>query len=154
MAVSGPNGQGAGSPRSEYVLRRRVHFYELDSAGIVHFSTYLRYVEEAEHAMWRAAGLSIAPPGSDIGFPRVNVSCEYLRPLHFEDEFDIHIRVAALTEKSIRYACVLMKGDVTVANITMTVLCVQTRPGERMRATAIPPAIAARFAVHEEYAGA
>ncbi|HCE02754.1 MAG TPA: acyl-CoA thioesterase, partial [Acidobacteria bacterium] len=47
---------------SEFRLTRRVQFYETDSAGIVHFSVFFRYMEEAEHAMWRAAGLSIAVP--------------------------------------------------------------------------------------------
>ncbi|HCQ99158.1 MAG TPA: acyl-CoA thioesterase, partial [Acidobacteria bacterium] len=54
---------------SEFRLARRVQFYETDTAGLVHFSVFFRYLEEAEHAMWRAAGLSIAPPGADIGFP-------------------------------------------------------------------------------------
>ena len=45
---------------SEYRLKRRVQFYETDMAGIVHFSWFFRYLEEAEHAMWREAGLSIA----------------------------------------------------------------------------------------------
>ena len=52
-----------GSPCSEHTIRRRIFFYEVDSAGIVHFSNYFRYMEEAEHALWRAAGLSIAPHG-------------------------------------------------------------------------------------------
>ena len=44
----------------EYRLKRRVQFYETDMAGIVHFSWFFRYLEEAEHAMWREAGLTIA----------------------------------------------------------------------------------------------
>ena len=54
-----------------FVLRRRVHFYETDAAGIVHFSTFFRYMEEAEHALWRAAGLTVAPAGAEPGWPRV-----------------------------------------------------------------------------------
>ena len=52
---------------SEYRLRRRVQFYETDAAGIVHFSWFFRYMEEAEHALWREAGLSIAPIVADVG---------------------------------------------------------------------------------------
>ena len=48
---------------SEYRLRRRVQFHETDAAGIVHFSWFYRYMEEAEHALWRQAGLSIHSPG-------------------------------------------------------------------------------------------
>ena len=65
---------------SEYRLKRRVQFYETDMAGIVHFSWFFRYLEEAEHAMWREAGLSIAG-GSGIGWPRVEASFEFHRPL-------------------------------------------------------------------------
>ncbi len=68
---------------SEYRLKRRVHFYETDMAGIVHFSCFFRYLEEAEVAMWREAGLSIAGE-SEIGWPRVEASFEYYRPLKFE----------------------------------------------------------------------
>ena len=41
---------------SEHRMRRRVQFYETDAAGIVHFSWFYRYMEEAEHALWREAG--------------------------------------------------------------------------------------------------
>jgi acyl-CoA thioester hydrolase len=154
MSVAGPHGTGsAHRPQSELVLRRRVQFYELDSAGIVHFSTYFRYMEEAEHALWRAAGLSIAPPASDIGYPRVNVTCDYHRPLRFEDEVDIGIRIVAMAEKSIRYECVLTLGDTKVATGSMTIVCVRVTPGEPMKAVPIPPEIAARFAVAERAGG-
>ena len=88
---------------SEYRLRRRVQFYETDAAGIVHFSWFFRYMEEAEHALWREAGLSIHAPGGEIGFPRVSTSFDFHRALRFEQEFDVHIRVTAITRKSIQY---------------------------------------------------
>ena len=64
----------------EFRLKRRVQFYETDAAGIVHFSNYFRYMEEAEHALWRSAGITISGSGSEIGWPRVSVSFEYLQP--------------------------------------------------------------------------
>jgi len=134
-------------PVSSHTLRRRVQFYELDSAGIVHFSTYFRYMEEAEHAMWRAAGLSIAPLGSEVGFPRVNATCDYHAPLRFEDEFDVHVRIAAMTGKAIRYAYELRRGDVRVATASVTILCVRKAPDGSMKAAPIPSSIAARFTV-------
>lgn len=132
---------------SEYILRRRVQFYELDPAGIVHFSWYFRYFEEAEHALWREAGLSIAPAVSDIGFPRVAASFEYHRPLRFEDEFDVRLRVAAIAEKTIRYTCVMTRGDIRIATGTVTIACVTKGPGTPMKAIPIPREIASRFEV-------
>ena len=55
----------------EYRHRRRVQFYETDLVGIVHFAWYLRYMEEAEHALWRAAGLSIHDRDAEFGWLRV-----------------------------------------------------------------------------------
>lgn len=132
---------------SEYVLRRRVQFYETDAAGIVHFSWFFRYMEEAEHALWRAAGLSIHPPGSPIGWARASATCDFKRPLRFEDEFDVTIRIAAMSRKTMRYSCVMTKDDVTLATGSMTVICVRTEPNEPMKAIDMPADVAARFAV-------
>lgn len=145
--VTGVNREAGVVPRSEYTLRRRVQFYELDSAGIVHFSCYFRYMEEAEHAMWRAAGLSIAPAGSDIGFPRVHASCDYHAPLRFEDEFDIHIRIDAMTAKSIRYSCILQREGTKIATGALTTVCVQKAADGSLKSVAIPPPVASRFSV-------
>jgi acyl-CoA thioester hydrolase len=134
-------------PRSELTLRRRVHFYELDSAGIVHFSCFFRYMEEAEHALWREAGLSIAPRDSDIGFPRVSATCDYHAPLRFEDEFDVRIVIESMTAKSIRYTCRLTRGDVRIATGAMVIVCVRKGADGRMKAVEIPEEIASRFAV-------
>jgi acyl-CoA thioester hydrolase len=129
---------------SEHTIRRRVQFYELDSAGIVHFSNFFRYMEEAEHALWRVAGLSISPPDAAVGFPRVNATFDYRRPLRFEDEVDIRIRVVALSRRTIRYACTVSVGEAVAAEGQMTIVCVRMGV-EPLEAVSIPEAIASRF---------
>ena len=137
----------SGSPRSEYTLRRRVLFHEVDSAGIVHFSNYFRYMEEVEHALWRDVGLSIAPSESGVGFPRVSVGFDYHRPLRFEDEFEARIRVVAMGRTSMRYSCALTRGEERIATGSMTIVCVTRKGNEPMKAIPFPPDIAARFEV-------
>ena len=132
---------------SEYRLRRRVQFHETDTAGIVHFSWFYRYMEEAEHALWRAAGLSIAPPDAEVGFPRVAASFDFHRPLRFEDEFEVRIRIAAVGARSIRYAAHVTKEGAAIATGSLTVACVARQAGAPLRSTAIPPEIAGRFKV-------
>ena len=131
----------------EYRLKRRVNFYETDAAGLVHFSWYFRYMEEAEHALWREAGLSIHRPDWEIGFPRVATSFDFHRPLRFEQEFDVWLRIAAINKKTIRYTCLLVDGDTKIATGSLTIACVRHRPNEPMSAIDIPPEIAARFQV-------
>ena len=128
-------------------LRRRVQFHETDVAGIVHFSWFYRYMEEAEHALWREAGLSIAAPDAEVGFPRIAASFEFHRPLHFEEEFDVDLRIVEIASKTIRYEAQITRGQTSVATGSLTVLCVSKRHGEPMQAVPIPRYIVDRLCV-------
>jgi YbgC/YbaW family acyl-CoA thioester hydrolase len=132
----------------EYRHTRRVQFYETDAAGIVHFSWFFRYMEEAEHALWREAGLSIAPAGAEIGWPRIAAAFDYHRPLHFEEEFEVSIAIAAITRKTIQYTCLITRGPTKIATGNLTIACVSTRAPEPLRAIDIPPEITSRF-IHD-----
>jgi YbgC/YbaW family acyl-CoA thioester hydrolase len=135
---------------SEYRLPRTVHFYETDAAGIVHFSNFNRYMEEAEHALWRAAGMSIAGKAKDnIGWPRVAVSFAFHQPLRFEDEFEVWIRITSITEKSMTYECFILRDDVKVATGSMTIACVARQTDGSMKSRPIPDDIVALFGVAE-----
>src|SRR5688572_10828200 len=102
-------------------------------------------MEEAEHALWRENGLSISPPEPTHGWPRVAASFDYRRPLRFEDEFEVHLRVDQVTTRSLKYACrVECRGDV-VAEGGMTIVCVERAADHTMRAVPIPEPIAALF---------
>ena len=131
----------------EFRTQRRVEFADTDCAGIAHFSVFFRYMEEAEHALWREAGLSISPPGADIGWPRVATSFDFHRPLRFEDEFEVWLRVTEITQKNIHYSCLLTSGGARIATGTLTIACVTKRPPEPMKSIPIPLDIAARFQV-------
>ena len=135
---------------SAYRLTRRVQFHETDAAGIVHFSWFFRYMEEAEHALWRAAGLSIAAPGAEIGWPRVAASFEFTKPLRFEDEFEVRLWIAAKTKKTIQYKAVIASAGETLASGSLTIACVAKRPGEPMKAINIPPEIDSRLQVADD----
>ena len=134
---------------SEIVYRRRVTYPETDASGIVHFTNFFKYVEEAEHALWREAGLRIESRDAQVGFPRVAASFEYRKPLRFEDEFEVHLRVAAKTAKTIRYSAVLRKEGEVLTEGSLTIICVRRQPGQPMRAMDIPSEISDRFAVAE-----
>jgi acyl-CoA thioester hydrolase len=128
---------------SEYTLRRRVNFYETDQAGIVHFSNYYRYMEEAEYGLWRSAGVSLEPT-AHYAFPRVASSFEFHAPLRFDEEFSVRLRIAHIGRTSLRYACHIARGDTPIATGAMTLVCV-SRPD--MRPVPLPPDRLAHVAV-------
>jgi acyl-CoA thioester hydrolase len=124
---------------------RRVLFAETDAAGIVHFSNYFRYFEDAEHALWREAGLSIHSPQSEIGWPRVTASCEYHRPLKFEQEFDIVVAIAELGRRTITYAGQIHRGGERVATASWKIACVTKLPDGTMKSAEVPADVAERL---------
>lgn len=135
------------TPIGEFIYSRRVQYKDTDASGIAHFSCFFVYAEEAEHAMWRAAGQSVEPRESTLGWPRVSASFDFFRPLRFEDEIEVRIRVIERTTKSFRYQSVIVSRGEVVAIGTSTSVCVRKVPGEPMRASEIPAAVAESFTV-------
>jgi acyl-CoA thioester hydrolase len=126
-------------------MKRRVQFYETDAAGIVHFSWFFRYMEEAEHALWRENGLSIHPEPSEIGWPRVAAACEFHRALKFEQEFDVTIRVTEITKRTMSYVCEMTQDGQKIATGTLKIACVSKLPDGSMKSVEIPQDIAMRL---------
>ena len=120
---------------SEYTLRRRVNFYEVDQAGIVHFSNYYRYMEEAEYGLWRTAGVSLEPT-AEYAFPRVAASFEFHSPLRFDDEMAIRLQIAHIGRTSLRYACTITREETRIATGAMTLVCVSRAD---MKPVPLPP---------------
>jgi acyl-CoA thioesterase FadM len=104
-------------------------------------------MEEAEHALWRAAGLTIAVSGEEVGYPRLAASCRFYAPLRFEDEFEVWIRVAEITRRTMRYTCLMTRGQTRIATGSTTIACVSKRRGEPMKSIDLPPEIVERFTV-------
>ena len=128
-----------------FVLRRRVQFYETDAAGIVHFSTFFRYMEEAEHALWRAAGLTIARAGEATGWPRLAATFDFRAPLRFEDEFDVAVRIANVTRRSLQYEFTLTREEVVIGKGTITTSYVSKAPGQPMASLDLPEGVVSRL---------
>jgi YbgC/YbaW family acyl-CoA thioester hydrolase len=133
------------NPEPVFIYRRRVQFAETDLAGIVHFSWYFRYMEEAEHALWRAAGLTIERAGAESGWPRVAAAFEYKNALHFEDEFVDQLRIVLVGRRSIQYAHTFVRDDTIVGTGTITTVHVSKRAGEPMKSVEIPDGLLARL---------
>ena len=132
-------------PVSDVRLQRRVQFSETDAAGIVHFSVFFRYFEDAEHALWREAGLSIHQKESAIGWPRVAASCEYRRPLKFEQVFDVSVRIAEMTKRTIAYVGEITSDGEVIAIGAWKIACVNKSPDGSMKSAEIPAEVAIRL---------
>jgi len=137
----------------EFKARRMVEFCDTDMAGIMHYSNFFRFMETAEHGFYRSLGFSVANGTVDprVGWPRVHASCDFRRPLRFEDVVEIHLLVTERRDKSISYQFRFRKimGEATeeVARGKLTIVCVARAEDGSMKAVSIPAHIAARIEV-------
>ncbi|HEX6464985.1 MAG TPA: thioesterase family protein [Vicinamibacterales bacterium] len=130
---------------NEFRLRRRVQFYETDAAGIVHFSWYFRYFEEAEHALWRETGMSIHSEDASIGWPRISASCDFHKPLKFEEEFDVSVQIMEITRRTITYAGEITREGERIARGSWRIASVTKLSDGTIRSADIPERVVERL---------
>jgi len=123
--------------------RRRIEFVDTDTACIVHFSNFFRFMESAEVEFLRSLGLSVKMPweGQVLGFPRVSASCDYVKPVRFEDVVDIAVTVERVGTKSVTYAFEFTKDGEPIARGQVTSVCCRVLPDHRMESFELPAGI-------------
>lgn len=131
---------------SVFSSERRVEFCETDAAGIAHFSSLILYMEQAEHALLRSLGLSVAPNNTasidetnatHCSWPRVKVECEFHSPTKFEDMISLQTWVGSLGSKSVTYQHRLSVGNSLISTGKMTSVCC-TKVGGSLSSVTIP----------------
>ena len=111
-------------------------------AGIVHFSTFYKWMEQAEHDYFRSLGLSIVthtPDGWTIGWPRVSARCRFEAPAYYEDVIELRLKLVRRGVKSLSYTCEFWRDDTRLAVGEMKTVCCRVKPGEKLVSIEIPP---------------
>ena len=135
---------------SEFRTTRRIEFEDTDAARIAHFSRFHVFMEQAEHAFLRSLNLSVEMEleGRRLGWPRLASSCEFLEPVRFEEEVDVHLTVKRRGEKSVTYAVEFSRGGRPVARGEITSVCCLCGQDGSLEAIPIPKAFASRIREH------
>lgn len=122
---------------------RQVEFCDTDMAGIVHFARFFTWMESAEHEFLRSRGLSVSMDwnGGRVSFPRVNASCDFLKPARFEDELTISVEVGNVGRSSVTYGFRFFNGDEAIATGQITTVCCRVSGNGEIEAFEIPPEI-------------
>lgn len=88
-----------------------------------------------------------------VGWPRVHAECDFVAPLRFEDQVEVHLLVSGKKSKTLSYTFVFHKLNANpplqVARGSLTVVCVTLKDG-KMSACPIPPSIAEKIQVAPE----
>lgn len=92
-------------------LRRRLAWAETDAAGHNHFSVAVRWLEEAEHELWRSLGFAEIVP--DV--PRVHLELDYAHRIWFNQEVEVTLGVVRVGTSSLHLAYTVHTLDGIVA---------------------------------------
>jgi len=130
----------AGEAKPRFVTTRRVEFIDTDMAGIVHFTNFFRYMEQAEAEFFRTYGHTLASTseGTGTGWPRVAASASFKAPAYHNDVLDVAIFVRRRGLKSLtlqfefrRQATLIATGQIKTAYCCF-------RPGLPIQSLEIP----------------
>jgi acyl-CoA thioesterase FadM len=81
--------------------------------------------------------------GQRISFPRVSASCDFQRPVRFEDILEIAVSVLRVGRKSVTYVFEFFKDGEAVAEGKISAVCCRMPGGEQMESMEIPPGVRA-----------
>ena len=132
---------------TEFHTTRRIEFVDVDLAGFVHFSRFFIFMETAEHEFLRSLGTSVHTKidGKEVGWPRLAASCEYLRPVKFEDVLDVHLRVKRKGRTSMTYEFLFRKDKTLIARGQVSSICCRIDPEHGLQPIPIPSLIAEKI---------
>ncbi|MDG4785338.1 thioesterase family protein [Micromonospora sp. WMMD1102] len=100
------------------VTSRRLEWSETDPMGRWHYSTALRFVEHAETSLHQRLGVGMEALRR---MPRVNVTVDFLGPLHHTDVAQTALAVEHVGRSSLRYAFSIARDGVDVARGSLTI---------------------------------
>ena len=104
-----------------FVHRVRTRFAETDAMGVIHHAAYLPYLEEARVEYLRAIGHpydAVRRGGVDVAV--LEVAVQYRKPLRFDDEVDVSLRVGAVTRTTFQIAyLVSVRGEPRATAVTV-----------------------------------
>jgi acyl-CoA thioester hydrolase len=111
-------------------------------------------MESCEVAFYRSLDLPLISfvPGKTIGWPRVDVSCQYFAPLRFNDSVDVRLFVKKLGKRSVTYIFQFRKEGKLMAQGEMSAVCVTSDAKGEMVAQLLPENVVARLQPADETA--
>lgn len=94
-----------------YDHKVKVYYRDVDQMGIVYYTRYLEYFEEARTELLRNIGISV-PDIEDKGYylPVISVNCNYKNPAKFDEELTIRTIIQDIPKST-------LKIEYTILNI-------------------------------------
>ncbi len=122
----------------EHRFALTVYFEDTDTAGVVYYANYLKYMERARSDMIRAAGVDQVAMHHDGGgvYAVAELAIRYLAPARLGDDLVVVSTVEAVRAASVLIHQRVMRGteQLTDARVTAAFLTADGRPQRQPKA--------------------
>ena len=123
---------------AEHHFALTVYFEDTDTAGVVYYANYLKFMERSRSDMLRAVGIDqrAAKEAGDGVYAVAEVNIRYLRTAQLGDDLVVVSTVEAVRAASVTIHQRVMRGPETLADakVTAAFLDPQNRPKRQPRA--------------------
>ena len=100
----------------------KVYYRDIDKMGIVYYSRYLEYFEEARTELLYSLGLRVKEiEKKGLMLPVITCHCDYKKPGHFEESFFIQSYIDQIPKARLRINYVVKKRISFVSGVNVKV---------------------------------
>lgn len=116
------------------IYNRMIHVYETDKDGVVHFSNYFRFAEEALYSGLRNFGFSFEQ--TEYSMAMINASANYIHPIKFAEQ--LNIVISDIKVKRVKLIFLLDFSDSQQNNVARIQLTFVLIDSENRRSMPVP----------------
>ena len=121
----------------------RVYYEDTDTAGIVYYANYLRFLERGRTEFLRQLGFEQQPLMLEhISFAVTSISANYRQPAKLDDRLEVVTGIEDLRRAQLVFFQTIWRGDSLLLDAKIRVACVDPRNGKP---------IAMRRDIHEQF---
>ena len=136
------------SPLNTFLWPVRVYHEDSDTAGIVYYANYLKFMERARTEWLRELGFeqTVLAQQYNIVFVVRTLSIDYLRPARFNDELIVSVELLVARGSLIEIAQTIQRDAQTIVAANVKLACVNTQSFKPVR---IPQAVLEQLALRK-----
>lgn len=129
-----------------FVWPVRVYYEDTDSAGVVYYANYLKFLERARTEWLRALGFEQDALAREPGVVFIvrSINLHYRRPARFNDLLQVHCRIAEYKRVSLLFEHAIERADEDNDPLCYGQVRVACVAADSFKPRPIPPAILAK----------
>jgi acyl-CoA thioester hydrolase len=121
-------------------FRDRVRWSDVDTARIVYFGKFIRWIEAAEGEFFREHGITIESWETNFGvmLARVHLSIDFRSPARIDEWLVCSAELQKIGGSSLHFRFAIDRDETRIADATLVLACLDLRT---MKPTRVPAAV-------------